>query len=484
MGNQAVNLIRQKQQCLATIHEQLGHLSFSWLRLLAKARLIPHDLASVDPPTCPGCAYGKAHRKPWRHKGTNRRPIKPATSPGQVVSIDQLISPTEGFVPTHRGTPTTLRYQGATVFVDHFSDFTYVHLIYKMDGESTVEAKLAFERVASSHGVNVLHYHADNGLFDSKVFKESVAKGNQTLSFCGVNAHHQNGRAEARIKDITTNARTALLHAAHCWPKAIHASLWPSALKNYTNIRNALPTEFVPAEKQGRSTLSAQYDIHRYPNSPGPRLNPTWTNFIHLGRRFMSWKIICKPIMRTTNGVTALELVYSSATLPAMLRVFPLFWILKPASYHLSFIAYTITSLTLADGMPSSFRNGNSRQSSKVDPNLLSLNAMICFLQWTHLLRGLHHSHSRQWSPFLLDWSRLGIFRPPQRMFQCQSLLKWFKTIAPSPTTITMMPRPQMRPKITPLPLCRNLLILLPGPEDLFGAPRDLSRMWYLLLLT
>jgi hypothetical protein len=256
----AVNLIRQKQQRLATIHEQLGHLSFSRLRLLAKARLIPHDLASVDPPTCPGCAYGKAHRKPWRHKGTNRRPIKPATSPGQVVSIDQLISPTEGFVPTHRGTPTTLRYQGATVFVDHFSDFTYVHLMTKMDGESTVEAKLAFERVASSHGVNVLHYHADNGLFDSKVFKESVTKGNQTLSFCGVNAHHQNGRAEARIKDITTNARTALLHAAHRWPKAIHASLWPSALKNYTNIRNALPTDFSPAEKQGRNILSARYE--------------------------------------------------------------------------------------------------------------------------------------------------------------------------------------------------------------------------------
>jgi hypothetical protein len=155
---------------------------------------------------------------------------------------------------------TTLRYQGATVFVDHFLDFTYLHLMTKMDGKSTVEAKLAFERVASSHGVNVLHYHANNGLFDSKVFKESVAKGIQTLSFCGVNAHHQNGRAEARIKDITTNARTALLHAAHRWPKAIHASLWPSALKNYTNIRNALPTNFFPAEKQARSTLSARYE--------------------------------------------------------------------------------------------------------------------------------------------------------------------------------------------------------------------------------
>ena len=124
----------------------------------------------------------------------------------------------------------------------------------KLDAESTVEAKLAFERVAASHGAMVHHYHADNGLFDTKLFKEAVRKSNQTLSFCGVNAHHQNGRAEARIKDVTTGARTALLHAAHRWPKAINAALWPSALKHYTNIRNALPTHFTPGEKHGRKT--------------------------------------------------------------------------------------------------------------------------------------------------------------------------------------------------------------------------------------
>ena len=70
------------------------------------------------------------------------------------------------------------------------------------------------------------------------------------MSFCGVNAHHQNGKAERRIRDITENARTSLLHAAHRWPKAIHPSLWPAALKNYVNLRNNIPTHVVKGSKQ------------------------------------------------------------------------------------------------------------------------------------------------------------------------------------------------------------------------------------------
>jgi len=277
-------ITRRKKQRFAAAHEKLGHLSYRKMKLLARAGLLPKEFVGVDPPVCPGCAYGKAHRKPWRNKGhRNRKQIKPATAPGQVVSVDQLESPTPGLVPTHRGIPTVSRYQGATVFVDHFSDFTYVHLMTKMDGESTVEAKLAFERVASEHGVKVLHYHADNGLFDTKVFKASIHSANQTLSFCGVNAHHQNGKAENRIKDITTGARTALLHAAHRWPKAVHASLWPASLKHYTNLRNALPTRFAPEVMKGRTKTLATYDHSPLSKFSNTNVEPNLNHFHPFG---------------------------------------------------------------------------------------------------------------------------------------------------------------------------------------------------------
>ena len=70
---------------------------------MARCGLISKVLATVDPTTCPGCSYGKAHYRPWRHKGIrNLKHIRQATALGKVVSVDQPISPTLYFVPTAR----------------------------------------------------------------------------------------------------------------------------------------------------------------------------------------------------------------------------------------------------------------------------------------------------------------------------------------------------------------------------------------------
>ena len=76
----------------------------------------------------------------------------------------------------------------------------------EMTTETMVKSKLAFERVCNACVVRVVHYHAKNGLFDTKEFKASVSKAQQTLSFCRFNAHHQNGKAEQRIIDGTEGA--------------------------------------------------------------------------------------------------------------------------------------------------------------------------------------------------------------------------------------------------------------------------------------
>ena len=77
------------QALLIAYHEQLGHTSFAQLQELAKQGIIPKKLASVPPPKCPSCLYGKAHKKLWRTHQVNPK-IKPSTIPGAVVSIDQL----------------------------------------------------------------------------------------------------------------------------------------------------------------------------------------------------------------------------------------------------------------------------------------------------------------------------------------------------------------------------------------------------------
>jgi hypothetical protein len=86
-----------------------------------------------------------------------------------------------------------------------------VHLQQALTSEETVERKHAFENYAATHNVKVLHYHADNGCFADKAFRQDLKNNNQTITFCGVNAHWQNGVAEKRIRDLTENARTMLL---------------------------------------------------------------------------------------------------------------------------------------------------------------------------------------------------------------------------------------------------------------------------------
>ena len=66
--------------------------------------------------------------------------------------------------------------------------------------------------------------------------------GGQRLTFCGVNAHFQNGRVEKAIRDLSESACKQLLHAQGRWPSAIHLSLWPYALRTEVVLYNTLPT--------------------------------------------------------------------------------------------------------------------------------------------------------------------------------------------------------------------------------------------------
>ena len=85
----------------------------------------------------------------------------------------------------------------------------------KMTAKATVEAKDTFELLAASHAIWIRYYYCDNGLYDTKDFKTSIITARQTISFYGVNAHHQNGKAERRIGEVNTGTRTSLLHVSH-----------------------------------------------------------------------------------------------------------------------------------------------------------------------------------------------------------------------------------------------------------------------------
>ena len=223
-------------------HYRLGHLPFVKLQQLAKNGEIPRRLAKVTPPKCAGCIFGAMTKKKWRDNTQDTHHIFVATKPGECVSVDQMISTQVGFVAQLKGRLTTQRYRAATIFVDHYSRVRYVHLMQSLTSIETIAAKRAFERFADQHGVIIQHYHADNGRFADNMFMSSCEQQRQRLTFCGVNAHFQNGITERAIRDLTESARKQLLHARQRWPAAIHLALWPYALRNACYLHNNLPT--------------------------------------------------------------------------------------------------------------------------------------------------------------------------------------------------------------------------------------------------
>jgi hypothetical protein len=212
-------------------HYRLGHLPFKTIQAMAHQGQLPSSLKSCKVPQCAACLYGKATKRPWRTRATPSK-VTPTivNGPGDCVSVDQLISSTPGLIAQISGWLTRQRYTATTVFVDHYSRLSFVYMQKDTKGSETLQAKKAFEAYAKSHGVNIRHYHADNGRFKEKVWLDHCELKQQSISFCGAHAHFQNSIAEKRIRDLQDSARTMLVHAKHRWPKAINAHLWPYAL--------------------------------------------------------------------------------------------------------------------------------------------------------------------------------------------------------------------------------------------------------------
>ena len=232
-------------------HYRFGHTSFKKLQIMAKQGIIPKRLAKCRTPVCAACMFGKATKRPWRSKTrSNADEAFQPTKLGEVVYTDQLKSSTPGFIAQNTGWLTRKRYEYATVYIEGLSGFGFIWLQKTASAKETLEGKEAFERYLEHQGIRVQHYHADNGIFKANDWVLDCKTKGQGLSFAGVNAHHQNGRAEARIRQLQELTRTQLIHARRRWPDEVSVNLWPYALRMANEAINSTPSL---KDKQGRS---------------------------------------------------------------------------------------------------------------------------------------------------------------------------------------------------------------------------------------
>jgi hypothetical protein len=152
---------------------------------------------------CAGCLFGAMTKLPWHGKElASSHQVLIATQPGEMVSVYQIESTEVGFFAQLKGSLTKTRYRYCTFFVDHFSQLLFVHLQIDDSAAETMLAKQAFEKFVAKHGVRILHYHCDNGGFSDNAWKQSCKAICQQLTFCGVNAHFQNGVVKCAIRNL------------------------------------------------------------------------------------------------------------------------------------------------------------------------------------------------------------------------------------------------------------------------------------------
>ena len=71
------------------------------------------------------------------------------------------------------------------------------------------------------------------------------------MSLSGVDAHHTNGIAERRIRDIQNSGRNMLIHADHLWKSHITTNLRPYATRLGNQAYNDTP---LLGNAQGKTT--------------------------------------------------------------------------------------------------------------------------------------------------------------------------------------------------------------------------------------
>ena len=257
------------QKELMIWHQRLGHAGFDWIQsLMRKPKdeigdndeppVMPTKISSsanCDKPKCAACALSKAHQRTPKSHTTQTKPENEMAmrrdnlNPGDCVSMDQYQTRIPGRLPHTFGKESpTSRYTVGTIFVDHASGYVHLHHQVSLRSGPTLQGKHDFERFADQFGIKLKSFYADDNPFASKEILDDLELQNQTITFSGVGAHHQNGVSERSIKTVTSWALSYMMHQLLHWPAGFEDDLWPFALGHAITMWNHLP--------QSRSGLS------------------------------------------------------------------------------------------------------------------------------------------------------------------------------------------------------------------------------------
>jgi hypothetical protein len=255
--NQTNQNLCPAQKELLLWHFKLGHAGFQWCQKLCHVPkdpfrgqvIIPKhsNVPYCDAPLCTACQLSKQTRCTPEVK-TQINPVpairKPNLQPGDCISVNQYVSALPGRLSHTKGKESKdSQFNGGTLFIDHASGYVFLRNQVCLTAGETLRSKKAFEQFATSTGVILKEFRADNVPFNSAEFRRNLATNGQIITFSGTGAHHQNGVAERAIQTVTRWARAMLLHSVLMWPDKADLALWPVALDHAVYLWNNLPND-------------------------------------------------------------------------------------------------------------------------------------------------------------------------------------------------------------------------------------------------
>ena len=118
----------------------------------------------------------KQSKKLWKSKGKTSIQIQKDSDsvPDTCTSVDQTISPYSRLIPQMKGCLMQAKYYASTLSVNHYNNYTFVHLMQDTNAQTTLEAKNAYLHLLSNYGRKYITYHANNGHFSEKVFVQDT----------------------------------------------------------------------------------------------------------------------------------------------------------------------------------------------------------------------------------------------------------------------------------------------------------------------
>ena len=167
-------------------HGRFGHLNFPAVQRILRqfpfvsikfAAAAKFDLTDFR---CEVCQYAKAHRRTTHGKRTQANDDREGSlkaehlGPGVRVSVDHFESRLLGRTRDSYGKPSSAKYKGGCIFVDHGMGYLHVEHQLGFSAFETLRAKQSFENMAFEHGVVVQSYLTDSGAFKANAFVRQI----------------------------------------------------------------------------------------------------------------------------------------------------------------------------------------------------------------------------------------------------------------------------------------------------------------------